>query len=399
MMRIALITLHTPTVTNFGGASALPYHLVKFRPDDVELEVWSFNINRCDIDMIMASEKELGLKIHILEILGKMRWLAAKAVRLFLPRPYQDYLMISDNIVEEIKRYLDENLDNGLWIYGEELAGLARRFSGYKTVVTTPDCEALYYLRMFGHQGVGLSWKWLLRYTLMYRRYCRHTAEMPATDNLTYHLVGKEDQRLFSKLNPKAKSVFIRHPHYDVSPREILTQSGRKLRILIAGRNNVYMAAAAKEAVDALVESASSLAQSFEISFLGKGWDDEAERLNKAGFDVDTIGYVEDYVSAIQRHDIQLTPISVGTGTKGKVLDAFANGLMVIGTPFALENISVENGKSCIVYEIGSELADILLDFAKNPGRVREIAESGRLAILNLHGRENIARQVFALFE
>jgi len=398
MKRVALITLHTPTSTNFGGASALPYHLMKYRPNDVELEVWSFNTNGCDAVRISASEVELGVKIHLLNTPKWMRWLASKVVRFFLPRPYLDYLSISDKTVNEINQYLEINLKNGLWIYGEELAGLARCFPEYKTVVTTPDCEALYYLRMFGMQGVGTSWKWLVRYSLMYRRYCRHTAMMPTSENMIYHLVGKEDQTLFNNLNHKAKSVFIRHPHYDVVTREIVHNADDKLRILIAGRNNVYMAAAAKEAIDSLVKVGATLSRSFEISFLGQGWDVAARQLSDAGYEVKTIGYVDDYIAEIQRYDIQLTPISVGTGTKGKVLDAFANGLMVIGTPFALENIAVENGKSCIIYENGGELVAALEDISKQPDIVQSIAEAGRDAILTQHSRKEIACQVFSCF-
>ena len=38
------------------------------------------------------------------------------------------------------------------------------------------------------------------------------------------------------------------------------------------------------------------------------------------------------------------------------MLDAFVNGLMVIGTPFALENIQITNGVSCICYYTIEEL-------------------------------------------
>ncbi len=221
---------------------------------------------------------------------------------------------------------------------------------------------------------------------------------MPSSDNITYHLVGKEDQKLFSKLNPKAHSVFIHHPHYDVTERTVEQAKNRKLRILIAGRNNVYMAAATGEAIDSLISAGVTLSGAYEISFLGKGWDEAAKRLSDAGYEVHTIGYVEDYIAEIQRHDIQLTPISVGTGTKGKVLDAFANGLLVVGTPLALENIAVESGKSCIQYETGEELTSALHELAENHNAVKELASAGRAAILAQHGRAEIARQVFSYF-
>ena len=44
-MKVALISLSTPTVYNQGAASALPYHLLKYRAENIEVEIWSFNIN------------------------------------------------------------------------------------------------------------------------------------------------------------------------------------------------------------------------------------------------------------------------------------------------------------------------------------------------------------------
>lgn len=50
-MKITQITLSTPTPYNCGAASALPYHLAKYRPKDVELEIYSFDINHVKEEM------------------------------------------------------------------------------------------------------------------------------------------------------------------------------------------------------------------------------------------------------------------------------------------------------------------------------------------------------------
>ena len=124
-----------------------------------------------------------------------------------------------------------------------------------------------------------------------------------------------------------------------------------------------------------------------------------ANMLKTVGFDVDIKGYVDDYAAEISSHHIQLTPVAVGTGTKGKVLDAFANGLMVIGTPLALENIAVKSGKECVLYRDGVELADWLNRLAHEPSTIEEIARAGKEAVLREHGREKIAREFFSLFK
>ena len=51
-MNIVLISNITPTPDNYKAASALSYHLIKYRPDDVEIEVYSFNSNSVNIDRV-----------------------------------------------------------------------------------------------------------------------------------------------------------------------------------------------------------------------------------------------------------------------------------------------------------------------------------------------------------
>ena len=97
-------------------------------------------------------------------------------------------------------------------------------------------------------------------------------------------------------------------------------------------------------------------------------------------------------------YDIQMTPISVGTGTKGKVLDALANGLLVIGTRYALENIQVENGVSCIEYRNVNELLDILYDIPYHISRYEEIAINGRKAVLSHHDSFKCSHRLFQIF-
>ena len=89
--------------------------------------------------------------------------------------------------------------------------------------------------------------------------------------------------------------------------------------------------------------------------------------LRSSGYEVNHIKFAPNYIEEINKHDIQITPISIGTGTKGKVLDAVANGLLVIGSWYALENIAIENKISCLQYNNVDEIIPILQDiFLKN---------------------------------
>jgi hypothetical protein len=131
---------------------------------------------------------------------------------------------------------------------------------------------------------------------------------------------------------------------------------------------------------------------------LVKGWEKGVEELKAAGYDVKQIKFAPDYIDEIRRHDIQITPITIGTGTKGKVLDALANGLLEIGTPYALENIAVEDGRSCLIYHSPKELINILKDIPNDISHYEAIAEAGRKDVLEQHNRKKVSSELFELF-
>lgn len=50
-------------------------------------------------------------------------------------------------------------------------------------------------------------------------------------------------------------------------------------------------------------------------------------------------GYVEDHRKAIASHRVMLAPLRFGAGIKGKILEAWATGTPVLGTPLAFEDM------------------------------------------------------------
>jgi glycosyltransferase involved in cell wall biosynthesis len=190
----------------------------------------------------------------------------------------------------------------------------------------------------------------------------------------------------------------MRHPHYNIAePQKMISFAKPKMRLLIAGQHNLYMQQSGDELIEALC-NVKSLQEHYCLTFLGKGWEKCVEELKAAGYDVKQIKFVPDYIDEIRRHDIQITPITIGTGTKGKVLDALANGLLEIGTPYALENIAVEDGRSCLIYHSPEELINILNDIPNDISHYETIAEAGRKDVLEQHDRKKVSSELFELF-
>ena len=167
------------------------------------------------------------------------------------------------------------------------------------------------------------------------------------------------------------------------------------IRLLIAGQYNIYMKKDADILIAELLKNSEELKRDYVITFLGKGWEPLVEKLHTLGYKVELIRFAPVYIDELQRHDIQITPISVGTGTKGKVLDAVSNGLLVIGTEAALENIALRDGESCIIYKDVDMLISILKDIPRNIQKYEVMAEIGYKEIIVNHDHEKVAHNLF----
>jgi len=368
------------------------------RSTDVEIIIYSFNGNQLSGTKIKEVEEELNVKIKLLPRPVWLTWafrLHLLFVRLFLKCPMLNYMRLPSKIVEEIKALQPD----GVWVYGQEMSRVAKQFAGFKRVHTLPDCQSLYYYRMLGRRFVFKNWMMFWRNVMMYPKYLRMEGVYENSLTVRYHLVGEADVESLRNVNPGIQAHFLRHPHYNVAePQKQIAFSKPKIRLLVAGQNNHYMEEAAEEAFDMMFREAEHLKGHYEITFLGRGWENIVSCLKHAGYDVAQITFAPDYIEEICKYDIQLTPIAVGTGTKGKVLDALANGLLVVGTPFSLENIAVENGVSCVEYHSTKELLSTLVDIPHNVEKYEQVAEKGREAIFVEHGRKRAFDKLNELF-
>lgn len=419
MKTTILVTFVTPASENIRGTSALPYHLIKGclspalprKEGDSEVNkefvVYTFNNNGLSEEKIAEVAKELGATIEVIPLPKWYRWmfkLHLLFLRVFLKYPFLNYIKLSEHLVEEIKAQKPDLI----WMMGEELSRIVKQFTGYRRIQLGPDTESLYYYRMMERRFVMQKPLEYWKCALMYRKYARMEREFCTDENFTYYAVGEEDVRHLQQLNPKVRARFLRHPHYEVSP-QLTIDNGQliihfhqpKIKVLIAGRHDLYM----KQEADLLVEQINVnanandnyLREHYSVTFLGKGWEKHVESMRQAGYEVEHITFAPNYIEEICKHDIQITPIAIGTGTKGKVLDALANGLLVIGTPYAMENIAIKNGESCIEYRQPEEVVEVLTDIPQNREKYERMAAEGRRQVLKYHDRALIASQIFNL--
>ncbi|WP_449034302.1 glycosyltransferase family 1 protein [Prevotella sp.] len=396
-MRLILISLFTPTFNNCRAASALPYHLISSvkKSFSASINVYSYNINELDTAQIEQVEKELNIRIHLLD---KPKWLKMMMklhlvfFRVFLKYPLYSYCTLPQKYIKSIKKTRSDII----WIYGEELAGHSKYFEGSKCIVTMPDCESLYYYRMLRQPWATMSLLQIMKYSFAYWQY-KSLEKRFCEKDVIYHFVGKEDADFFKSMNGQANSLFMRHPLYAYNSEKTIKFHQPKIKLLFTGRYDFYCQHGSDDFLSELEKNCNGLSSYFEITFLGKGWEMWSEKLHRAGFYSHNICFAPDYIVELQKHDIQVNAIDVGTGTKGKVLDGIANGLLIIGTPYALENISVKNGESCVMVSNGIDFIQSLYAIKKNIFLYEKIAKEGQKKVLLEHNTMAIARNLFGI--
>ena len=395
-MKIVMISVMMPAAENIRGTSALPYHLLVDRDKDIDIELYSYNLNQLSNEQIESVAKDLNIKIHLLPVPWWYTFILKylSSFRLFLKYPIGNYICLSSQQIDKIVRI---NPD-GIWIYGEELSRISMQLKGFKRIHTLPDCESLYYYRMLGKRFAIRNKIRFWRSAFMYPKYLNMERLFDTSSNIHYHLVGKEDVNFLKEICPGIQAHFLRHPHYQIAkPAKVISFSSPKIKVLFAGQYNLYMQQDADMLIDCMTNSKelTELKEHYVYTFLGKGWEHHVERLNNAGYETHHIKFAPNYIEEICKHDIQVTPICIGTGTKGKVLDAIANGLLVIGTWYALENIAVKHLESCIEYGEAKDFIKILKDIIVRRNYYENIALKGKKSIIERHNQKLISEHLF----
>lgn len=390
-MKVTLLTYYTPYKENLRGVSALPYYLIKYRPKDVELKIYTLNINNLDEQLIENVSKELGVEIILAKYTNwQYKYRNNKIYGLisrFFRKSWRDCFYLTDETVSAI----DRDKPNIIWTYLLHLCDNLNRFQCKKILVTGCDDPVLLYKRQME------LWKnrgFLYKITIGLRK---RQAEIAARKAACFplHVVGIADREYFKKRYPTSVVYYIAHPHYQIVDKEV-SLSKAKINIIWAGAYDLYMKEGADELTKALILRAHELKDKIKLSFLGKGWNTILLSLRENGYDVQQLGWVNNYIEEISKYDVQLTPISLGTGTKAKVLDAMANGVLVIGTPFAMESIC-EDSVGGIVYHNPNDVPDILLDVYSDRKKYQNMIIVGRERIRSEHNPAFCSSQLFGL--
>jgi glycosyltransferase involved in cell wall biosynthesis/GT2 family glycosyltransferase len=88
-------------------------------------------------------------------------------------------------------------------------------------------------------------------------------------------------------------------------------------------------------------------------------------------------GRVEDIRPYLAGASVGCVPLSAGSGTKYKVLEALSVGMSLVCTPLSIEGLELEDGKHLLLGDDDKELAAALMRLLEQPELVKEITGQG----------------------
>jgi glycosyltransferase involved in cell wall biosynthesis len=106
-----------------------------------------------------------------------------------------------------------------------------------------------------------------------------------------------------------------------------------------------------------------------------------------------------DSAEAFAPGSILAVPLRIGSGVRIKVLEAWARGVPVVGTPAALAGLEAEDGREALAAGDPSAFAAALRRLSREPGLVLHLVEEGRRALRDRHDPAGIAADLVAAYE
>lgn len=105
-----------------------------------------------------------------------------------------------------------------------------------------------------------------------------------------------------------------------------------------------------------------------------------------------------DSAEAFAPGSVLAVPLRIASGVRMKILEAWARGVPVIGTPAAVAGLEVEDGREALVAADPPAFARAVARLHREPGLAQRLAENGRQARRERHDPARVAADLLAAY-
>jgi sugar transferase (PEP-CTERM/EpsH1 system associated) len=127
---------------------------------------------------------------------------------------------------------------------------------------------------------------------------------------------------------------------------------------------------------------------------VGKNPSDELVALGAEREDLIVTGFVDDVAEWVQRAELYVVPIRYGSGTRLKVLEAFAFGKPTVSTTIGAEGIDYSEGVDILIRDEPQSIADAILELFRDPVKARRLARAARQTVELQYDWEQIGERL-----
>ena len=93
---------------------------------------------------------------------------------------------------------------------------------------------------------------------------------------------------------------------------------------------------------------------------------------------INILGFVDDFIPIVQKSRAMIVPLTVGSGTRLKVLEGMALGKCIISTTKGAEGINLIQGNNVVFADTPQSFAAAVIDFLSNEKEAQEIGTRAR---------------------
>jgi glycosyltransferase involved in cell wall biosynthesis len=103
---------------------------------------------------------------------------------------------------------------------------------------------------------------------------------------------------------------------------------------------------------------------------------------------------VPDLAELLSAAEITVIPLREGGGTRIKVLEAVASGVLVVATGLAVEGLELEDGRHFIRAETAQQMADAVLGLIRDPDRAERMRDEARDFIMKHYSQAAVSETI-----
>lgn len=394
-MKIAFISAFAPDIYNFGAPTAFVHQLLKYRPANSTLDVYYYEDERLhpgveSLSALNASSITALKKIEAKKPSPFNLYFKKNKREPILPDPVE-YYSPTKSMLSRINSFTYDIV----WLYPYWLASWIPRLMCPNILITGPDSASLHNKRTIQH-GNWTSYDHLSPLIDEFKKNI-NLEKLISGYRCKVHFVGREDLKQYESVTGiRGQGVFIEYPLHSYNPISTVLSKRveKKLEIVISGgANTVYVGNLLEELIVELTTRHSHLAKNFSFLFVGNGYEHHRFCLANSGFEVRLAPWLNNYEQVLSNSNIQIFPIVVGTGTKGKVIQALSTGLLGIGTSYSFENICIVPGQDVILANTATEIVQSLANVICNVKYYENMAAGCSLKVRKYHAPELVSKK------